>query len=492
MPTANVQKASSFPVNVPEVGSQNDPAYRSAHGSYISHKGRLVPGSNIKSCQTPAERDNQENIINFKPSASVPKYDVSGFGQPSVHYGSRTATDAFKNVQPSGRLASTSYQGGSTLMRTQPQLLKPWNTGTSGSQHGLSKWRQSTNKVQTASSSYGPFQRGTPLYSSINPRKLSGSEVKSSVVSLGPIFIAQDRGSAQGHDDPYQASQTSTALTASNQGKSWNEPLHYSMRGPELRKPSQNTCRDHVDRSSISSSGEVLRNKLPPHSKFQQTYNFNGQPSQNYNPTYPSQSWAQHNVAKSSIASSGAIRIMQGPTNVQSTPESNKPKVNPSFSFSSVSGTSHKPNSRLSKPSRSEFGFSAADPNIAGANKINTVHVRPNKPPTSSFGTSQNRGASGGVCRGSFQSSPPCSVGQRQGQNVHTPIGSSPQYFGSKEVKSQFTASQGNPDYARHINAPPREFGQGPVRRVLPVLPSNYRQGLLKCTAVIISNDFQS
>ncbi|XP_056120814.1 uncharacterized protein zgc:175136 [Rhinichthys klamathensis goyatoka] len=575
MPTANVQRVSTriFPVIVPEVkqmGSRNDPAYSSvhlphhqgAHGSYNYHKGRLVAGSNIRSdskdCQTPAKSDNQENMINFKPSASVPKYDWSGFGQPSVQYGSRTATDAFKNVQPSGRLASTSYQGGSTLMKTlkvpEPKPLKPSRgessyTRTSGSsrifvvnahknafghefnsevtrdpnhgltssssqmspQHSSSKGRQSTNKVQTASSSYGPLLKGTPVYSSINPRKLSSSgiqysELESSVVSSGPVFVVQSGGSAQGrgrldsvpsHVDPYQSSQTSRDLTASSQGKSWNEPLHYSMSGtpyspsPALRKPSKNDCRDNVDKSPITSSGEVVlsppesahRNKLPPHyeatlPKFQQTYNFHAQPSQNYKPMYPSQSRAQHNVSKSSIASSGAIRIMQGPTNVQSTPESKKPKVHPSFSFSSVKGTSYKPNSRPSKPSRSELGFSATNPNIAGANKINTVRVRLNKPPTSSFGNFQNQRASGGISSGAFQSSfPPCSMGQRPGQNVHTPIGSSaPRYHGSKGVQSQFTVSQGNTDYTRHITAIPSEFDQGSIRRILPILSSNYRQ----------------
>lgn len=577
MPTANVQRVSTrtFPVIVPEVkqmGSRHDPAYsfvhlpyhQGAHGSY--HKGRLVAGSNIKSnskdCQTPAKSDNQENI-NFKASASVPKYNLSGFGQPSVQYGSRTATDAFKNVQPSGQLAA-SYQGGSTLMRTpkvpEPKPLKPSRgessyTRTSGSsrifvvnapknafghefnsevitdpnhgltssssqvshQHTSSRGSQSTNKVQTASSSYGPLLKGTPVYSNTNPRKPSSSgieysKVKSSVVSSGPVFVVQGGGGAQGHGaysgrldsvpshvDPYQASQTSMDLTASSQGKSCNEPLHYSMSGtqyspsPELRKPSKNDCRDNVDSSSIASSGDVSKstflgteNKLPSHyeatlPKFQQTYNFHGPPSQNHKLIYPSQSRTQHE-AKSSIASSGAIKIIQDPMIVQSRPESNKPKVHPSFSFPSVKGTSYNPNSRPSKPSRSEFVFSATNPNIAGANEIKTVRVRLNKPPTSSFGNFQNQWASGGVNSGAFQSSlPPFPLGQRPGQNVHKPIGSSaPQSHGSKGVQSQFNVSQGNTDYTRHITAIPSEFGQGSIQRIFPTLSGNYRQGLLQ------------
>ncbi|XP_077056246.1 uncharacterized protein LOC143708802 [Siphateles boraxobius] len=579
MPTANVQRVSTrtFPVIVPEgkqMGSWTNPAYHSVHlphhqgphGSYSYHKGRSVASTNIKSdlkdCQTPAKSDNQENMINFKPSASVPKHDLSGFGQHSVQYGSRAATDAFKNVQTSGRLASTSYQGGSTLMRTlkvpEPNPLKPSrgessSTRTSGSsrifvvnapksafgnefnsevtrdpnhgftssssqlshQHSSSKGSQSTNQVQTASSSYGPLLKGTPVYSSTKPRKPSSSgieysEVKSSIVSSGPVFVVQGGESAQGHGaysgrldsvpshvDPYQTSQTSRDLTASSRGKSWNEPFLYSMSGtqyspgPELRKHSKNDCRDNVDKSSIASSGEVLlsaperahRNKLIPHDeatlpKFQKTYNFHGRLHQNYKPLYSSQSQAQHDVAKSSIASSGAIRIMQDPTNVQSRPESNEPKVHPSSSFSSVKGTSYKPNSRSSKPSRSELGFSATNPNIAGVSKINTVRVRLNKPPTSSFGNFQNQQASGGVSSGVFQSSfPPCSLGQKPGKNVHTPIGSSARrYHGSKGVQSQFTVSQGNTDYTRHITAFPNEFGQGSIRRIFPTLSSNYRQ----------------
>ncbi|ROK35619.1 Keratinocyte differentiation factor 1 [Anabarilius grahami] len=633
MPTANMQRASSltFPVighEVKRIGSWNDPAYSSVHlphsqgthGSYNYHKGRLFAGSNIKSdskdCETEAKSDNQENI-NFKPSASVPTYGLSGFVQPSAQYESRMAADAFKNVQPSSRLASTSSQSGSTLIRNlkvpEPNPLKHSSNEvakTSGSSnffavkppkntfghmefnsevsryphardpnlgstsilsrmshpHSSSKWSQSTNKVQTASSSYGPLLKETSMYSSTNPRKPSSSglkytEVKSSVVSSGPIIVVKGGGSAQGHGgysghpdsvkslgvpshvDAYQASQTSrdTRLTASSQGQSWNEPLPNSMSGtqycpsPELRKPSKIDCRDSVDKSSIVSSGGILlkspqsthRNKLPAHyeathPKFQQAYNVHGQPSQIYKPMYPSRSGAQHDVAKSSTASSGTILIMQGPTNLQSRTESNKPKVHPSFpehkityasgqtahqnqpfeaaknfrkvrpatstyasssrtgyqTFSSVKGPSYKPNSKPSQPSRSELGFSANNPTIAEANEINTVRVRFHKPPTSSFGNSQNQWASGDVSSGAFQSSlPPSYLGQRPGQNVQTPVSSSaPQYYGSKAVQSQFTATRGNADYTRHITAIPSEFGQGAIRRLFPTLSSNYRQ----------------
>ncbi|KAK9957134.1 hypothetical protein ABG768_011404 [Culter alburnus] len=626
MPTANMQRASShtFPVihhEVKPIGSWNDPAYsnvhlphsQGTHGSYNYHKGRVFAGSNIKSdskaCETQAKRDNQENV-NFKPSASVPTYCLSGFGQPSAQYESRTAADAL-NVQPSSQLASTSSQSGSTLIRNLkvPNPLKHSRgessnevAKTSGSSnffavkppkntfghmefnsevsrdlhardpnlgstsilsrmshpHSSSKWSQSTNKVQTASSSYGPLLKEMSMYSSMNPRKPSSSglqytEVKPSVVSSGPIVVVKGGGSAQGHGgysghpdsvkslgvpshvDAYQASQTSrdTRLTASSRGQSWNEPLHYSMSGtqyspsPELRKPSKNDCRDSVDESSIVSSGGILlkapESKLPAHyevthPKFQQAYNVHGQPSQIYKPMYPSRSGAQHDVAKSSTASSGTILIMQGPTNFQSRTESNKPKVLPSFpehritfasgqtahqnqpfeaarnfrnvrpaastsrtryqTFSSVKGPSYKPNSRPSKPSRSELGFSANNPTIAGANEINTVRVRLNKAPTSSFGNFQNQWASGDVSSGAFQSSlTPSYLGQRPGQNVQTPdCSSAPQYHGSKAVQSQFTATQGNPDYTRHITAIPSEFGQGAIRRLSPILSSNYRQ----------------
>lgn len=544
---------------------------------------------------------------------------MSGFGQPS-QYESRTAADAFKNVQPSSQLASTSSQSGSTLIRNlkvpEPNPLKPYRgepsnevAKTSGSSnffavkppknafghmefnsevsrdphardpnlgsvslsrlshpHSSSKWSQSTNKVQTASSSYGPLLKETSMYLSTNPRKPSSSEhkyteVKSSVVSSGPVIVVKGRGSAQGpggysghpysvkslgvpsHVDAYQASQTSrdTRLTASSQGQSWNEPLHYSMSGtqyspsPELRKPPKNDCRDSVNESSTVSSGGILlkapestrRNKFPAHYEttkpiFQQAYNVHGQPSQIYKPTGPSRSGAQYDVAKSSTASSGAILIMQGPTNFQSRTESNKPKVHPRFpehritfasgqtahqnqpfeadrnvrpatctyasssrtgyqTFSSVKGPSYKPNSRPSKPSRSKLGFSANNPAIAGANEINTIRVRFNKPPTSSFGNFQNQWVSGVVNSGAFQSSLPQSyLGQRPGQNARTPVSSSaPKYYGSKVVQNQFTTTRGNTGYTRHINAIPSEFGQGAIRRLSPTLSSNYRQGLL-------------
>lgn len=631
MPTADMQRVSSHTFPGPEVkrtGSWTGPAYSSVHllhsqGTHGSSKGRSFQGSNIKSdskaCETSPKSDNQENII-FKPSASVPKYALSGFGQHSAQYESLTAADAFKNVQSSSRLASTSSQSGSTLMRTlqvpEPNPLSP-SRGESSNEvartsgfgkffpvkppknpfghmefnsevtrdpnlgstfisspishlRSSSKGSQSINNVQTASSSYDLLLKDTSMYSSTNPRKPSNSglkytEVKSSVVSSGPVFVVQGGGSVQGHGgytghpdsvkslggpshaDAYQGSQSSgdTRLTASSPGKSWNEPHHYSMSGtpysssPELRKPSKNDCRGSVAKSSIISSGGILfkapesalRKKFtsPQYEatrpKFQQAYNVHGQPSQIYKPMNPSRSWEQHYVAKSSTASSGPILIMEGPTNVLSRTESNKLVVHPGFpedsltfasgqsahqnqpvdagknsrnvqpatstyasssqtgfqTFSSVKGTSYKPNFRPSKPLRSELRFSSSNPTIAGANKINTVFVRLNKPSTSSFRNLQNQWASGDVSSGAFQNPlPPSYPCKRPGQSVQTPVSTSAtQYHGSKAVQSQFTMTQGNADYIRHITAVPSEFSQGAIQRLSPTLSSNYRQGLL-------------
>ncbi len=572
------------------MGNWIDPAYASAplphrqgtHGSYDdAHKQRLFAGSNVKSdskdCQASAKSDNQDNhMINYKPSASVPKYDLPGFGQPHVQYESRT--DAFKNVQPGSRLASTSSQSRSTWMRTLKVpsrgessyevaktagsnkifVVKPSKNTHShmefnsevtrdplvrGPNHGLtsissqdshqytsSKGSQSTSKLQTASSSYGPFMKGIPVYSSMNPIKPSRSgftstEAKPLVVSSGPIFVVQGGGNTQGlggysghpdsvkplrgrsHVDPYQASQISR-LTESSRGKSWNEPLHYSMSGTqyspssEPRKPSKNDCRGNDARSSIASSGGILLktpesaqiNKVPPHyeathPKFQQTYNIHGQRNQIFKPVYPFQSGAQRDVAKSPIASSGATLMMQAPVNVQNRAESNKPKVHPSFperkvpfapgqtahqyqsgyqAFSSLKGTQYKPSSVPSRPSTNKLGFSASNPIIAGSNEINTVHVRLNKPPTSSFGSFQNQWASGDISSGAFQSSLlPSYPSQRPGQNVQKPVSSSSHC--SKGVQSQ--------DATRCVTAIPSEFGQGTIRRISPTLSSSYRQG---------------
>ncbi|XP_016108780.1 uncharacterized protein [Sinocyclocheilus grahami] len=627
MPPANLQRVSAhtFPVIGPEVkqmGNWNDPAYSSAglphsqatHGSYDNeHKESLFVGSNVKSdskdCQTSAESDDQDNnLISYKPSASYPKYDLSGFGQPSVQDESHTVTDAFKNVQPGSRLASTSSQSEFALMRNlkvpEPNPLKPSRgessyevTKTAGSNkmfvvkppkntHGLmefnsevtrnllargpnaasnsisspvshqyssSEGSQSTSQLQTASSRYGPLLKGIPGYSSMDPRKTSHdglkyTEAKPSVVSSGPIFVVQGGGNVQdlggysghpdsvkplgvpSHVDPYQASQIfrDTRLTASSQGKSWNEPLHYSMSGtrynpsPEPRKPSKNDYRDNNARSSIGSSGGVLleasesapRNALPPHyestrPKFQQTYNIHGQPNQVFEPMYPSRSGAQHDVTKSSIASSRAILMIQAPANIHDRAESNKPQVHTSSPdrkvpfapgqtaherqpfqvnqnsrnvqpatstyasssqtgyqpFSSLKRTPYKPSRVLSRPSTSKLGFSAT-------NEINTVHVRLNKPPTSSFGSFQNQWASGGISSGVFQSSlPPSYPGQRPGQTEQNPVSSSARY--PEGVQSQFTV---NTDGTRLITAIPSEFGQGAIRRMSPTLSSSYRQ----------------
>uniref|UniRef100_A0A8C1C4X6 Zgc:175136 n=1 Tax=Cyprinus carpio carpio TaxID=630221 RepID=A0A8C1C4X6_CYPCA len=612
MPTANLQRVSAriFPVIGPEVkqmGNWNDPAYSSAglphrQGSYDK---RLFAGSSVKSdskeCQTSAKSDNQDNHV------------IQVF-QPSVHYESHTAADAFKNVQPGSRLASTSSQSGFTSMRSlkvpEPNPLKPsrgessyevaktagsnkmfvvkppkntygqmeFNSKVNGNlpargpnagsnsissqvsrQYGSSVGSQSTSKLQTAGSSYGPLLKGITGYSSMNPRKTSHdgfkyTEAKPSVVSSGPIFVVQGEGNAQGlggysghpdsvkplgfpsHVDSYQASQTfrDTRLTASSQGKSWKEPLHYSTSGtqynpgPEPRKPSENDCRDNDARASTASTGGVLleasesaqRNKLPPHyestrPKFQQTYNIRGQPNQIFEPLYPSRSGTQHGVTKYSFASSGAIMMMQAPAKLQDGAESNKPQVHTSSpehkvpfapgqtaqyqplqvnqdsrnvqpatstyasssqtgsqAFSSVKRTPYKPSTVLSRPSTSKFGFSATKPTIARSNEINTVHVRLNKPPTSSFGRFQNQWAFGDISSGGFQSPlPPSYPSQRPGQNVQKPVSSSARY--PERVQSQSTV---NTDGTRLITAIPSGFGQGTIRRISPTLSSSYRQ----------------
>uniref|UniRef100_A0A671R9U4 Uncharacterized LOC107700788 n=1 Tax=Sinocyclocheilus anshuiensis TaxID=1608454 RepID=A0A671R9U4_9TELE len=517
MPTAILREVSAhtFSVVGPEVkqlGNWNEPAYAS----------RLFAGSNVKSdskdCQTSAKSDNQDNhMINYKPSASVPKYDLSGFGHPSVQY--ESCTDASKNVQPGSRLASTSSQSGSTLMRT---LKVPESKPSRGeSSYEVAK---TSSKLQTANSSYGPFMKGNPAYSSMNPRKPSRSgftytEAKSSVVSSGPIFVVQGGGNAQGlgeysghpnsvkplggpsHVDPYQASQSSR-LIESSQGKSRNEPLHYSMSGSqyspssEPRKHSKNDCRDNDSSPAFHSEGLIptkcsdnqdTTSYEATHPKFQQIYNIHGQPNQIFKPVYPSQSGAQRDVAKSSNASSGAILMMQAPENVQNGAQSNKPKFHPGFperkvpfapgqtahqyqsgyQTFSVKGTMYKPSSVPSRPSTSKLGFSATNPTTAGSNEINTVHVRLNKP-TSSFGSFQNQWASGDISSGAFQSSlPPSYPGEMPGQNVQKPVSSS--FHCSKGVQSQ--------ESSRRIIAIPSEFGQGAIRRISPTLSSSYRQG---------------
>ncbi|XP_067281435.1 uncharacterized protein zgc:175136 [Pseudorasbora parva] len=556
----------NYEVITPEVkqmGRWNDPAYSSV---YLPQRQGTRVKSDPNDCQTAAESDNQENMIGFQSSSSVPKSDLSGFGQPSAQYESRT-TDTFKNIQPSSQLASTSSPGGSTLMRAlkvpKPKPFKPSRddysyTETSGSrkvsvvtkppknefvhQHSSSKGSQSNNKVQTASSSYGPLLKGTPVCSRSNPREPLSSgfkytEDKASVVSSGAIFLIQGGGSAQDHGDynglpdpvkplgvpshvdSYQASQISRdiRLTASSQGKSWNQPLQYSMGGtsssPEPRKLPLQPFWGDSDKSFIASSGETLRNApesaqrnaLPryevTHPKFQQTYNVHGPPSQINKPMYPSPSGDQRDVAKYSTASSGAILIMQDPTTVRT--ESNKPEVHPSFPEHRVTfasrQTAHQPfevtqNSLNVQPATSTYASSSRTgyqtSSLKGtsykpkstpsqpSNEIKTVRVRLHKPLTSSFGNSQNQWAPGGISNGALQSSlPPSYLGQRPGQRAQMPVSSSaPQYYSSKGVQGQFTASQRNPDYKRHITAIPSGFGQGAIRRLFPTLSSNYRQ----------------
>ncbi|XP_026096795.1 hornerin isoform X1 [Carassius auratus] len=621
MPTPDLQRVSArtFPVigpGVKQTGNQNNPASSSPglphrQGSYDNS---LFVGSNSEGCQTCARSGNQDNhMIGYKPSASDPKYYLSGFGPPSVKHESRTVADAFKNVQPGSRFASTSSRSGFTSVRNlnvpEPNPLKPSrgvssyrvaetpgsnkmlavkpptnthghmelnsevprnlfsrgpNTGSNSisgpvSQHySSSVGSQSTHKLQTAGSSYGPLLKGKPGYSNMNTRKISHNgfkytEAKPSVVSSGPILVVQGGGNAQGlgsysghpdsvkppgvprHVDPYRASQTfsDTRLTASSQGKSWNEPLHYSMSGtqynlsPEPRKPSKSDCRDNDARASTASTGGILleasesaqRYKLPSQyeytrPKVQQNYNIRGQPNQIIEPMYPSQGGAQHDVTKSFFASSGAI-LMQAPEKVQDGAESSRLKVHTSSperkvpfapgqtaqykpfqvnqdsrnvqpatstyagssqtgsqAFSSVKRTPYIPSTVLSRTSTSNPGFRATKPTIARS-AINTVHVRLNKPRTSSFGSFQKQWAFGDISRGGLQSSlPPSYRGQRPAQNVQKHGSSSAPC--PEGVQSQLGV---NTDGTRLITAIPSDFGQGNIRRISPTLSSSYRQG---------------
>ncbi|KAL0165805.1 hypothetical protein M9458_037649, partial [Cirrhinus mrigala] len=384
MPTANLQRtpAHTFPVIGPEVkqmGNLNNPVYSSARLTHHqgtrrsyddAHKERLFTGSNVKSdskdCQTSAKTDNQDNnMITYKPSASVPKYDLSGFGQPSAPYESHASADAFKNVQPSSQLASATSQSRSTLMRTlrlpEPNPLKP-SRGEFSFEVAKTAGSNKVFAVKPPKSTHGQmeFNSGVsrdPLFIpgpdsqwqlwtifEGNPCIFKYESKKNPSHSSGPPASVKPPG-VPSHVDPHQASQISrdTRLTASS-------PLQHSMSGTqhspssEPRKTSKSDCRDNVGESSIASSGGILlkapesaqRNKLPPnyetaHPKLQQTYNIPGQPSQIFKPMYPSRSGAQRDATKSSIVSSGAIHIIQAPANVQNRAEFSKPKVHPSF-----------------------------------------------------------------------------------------------------------------------------------------------------------------
>ncbi|XP_043072990.1 uncharacterized protein zgc:175136 isoform X2 [Puntigrus tetrazona] len=464
MPNANLQRVSAriFPVpgsEVKQIGNWNDPVYASApqrhfqdtKESYVTPKDRLFAGSALKSdsndCHTSGKSDNQDHhLINYKPSLSFPKYDLSGFGQPSVLYESRK--DAFKAASTSSQSGSTlrtlnvpsrgesSYEFAKTAGSNEISVVKnpknmqsymklksevtrgPLATGPNrgptsisgqiSNQYTSSKGSQSTSKLQPASSSYGPIMKGNPVYSRMNPIKPSYGGFKYTgakplVVSSGPIFVVQGEGNAKGlggysghpesvkplggpsHINPYQASNIYRS-TESSQGKLKGKPLHYSTSGTqyspssEPRKPSKNDCRNNDARSSIASSGRILLkapesaqiNKMPPHyeathNKFQQTYDLR-EPNKISKPVYPSQSWAQRDVPKSSLGSSGAIMI-QVPANVQNRAESNKPKVYPiperkvpfasgptpqyqsGYQASSVKETQYKPSSVPSRPS---------------------------------------------------------------------------------------------------------------------------------------------
>nr|XP_055076165.1 uncharacterized protein zgc:175136 [Misgurnus anguillicaudatus] len=336
MPTTNVHSVSAhtFPEIGPEVkrvgnwiGSATyssvlpDQETHRLHASF--QKERPFEGSDTKydskDCQTRAESDNQDNIMN----------PLLGFGKPSSQYASRSATDVFKNVQPVSQMAYTSSQGGSTFRGT-PQVLgsksfnptkvgsgyempkfstvgsskifavqapkhaydhmtfKPQDTEDAQStyvssqmlhQHGYSQESRSSGNIQTSSSTYGPILMGAPVHSG-GPKY---TNTKPSIVSSGPIFVYQSGESTQGQgsysthqssvkpsnvdSNQYvtsQSTQTSNAAlnVDSQPNKLLNVPVYYSTRGGQsgagLKPPKQSgNCRDNFGQDSIVSSGEI-------------------------------------------------------------------------------------------------------------------------------------------------------------------------------------------------------------------------------------------
>lgn len=312
MPTTNEQSVSAhtFPEIGPEVKRVGNWIGSATYSSVLPHqdaqrlhasfqKERPFEGSNTESdskgCQTLAESDNQDEMMNFKPPASAPNYPLLGFGKPS--YASRSATDVFKNVQPVSQMAYTSSQGGSTFRET-PQVLgskrfnpsrvessyempkfstvgsskifavqapkpeyghmtfKPQDTKDSQStsissqtlhQRGSSQESQSSGEIQTSSRGYGPILMGAPVHSG-GPKY---TNAKPAIVSSGPIVFqsgerTQGLGSYSKHpnfvkpsnvdSNQYATSQiaqtSSAALNVNSQSnKLLNVPVYYSTRG---------------------------------------------------------------------------------------------------------------------------------------------------------------------------------------------------------------------------------------------------------------------
>lgn len=597
MPTTNMQ---SVPVHTfPEMGSEvkqdgnliDLPNTQDNHGQYDSYqKERLFVGSSVKSdvkdCQTPTERDNQDNIIT--PFASVPNYNLLGFGQPPSQYES----NALNDVQPVNQLASTS-RGRSTLMETPKVLgfktfktsksessyeaIKPSAAGSSkifaeqAPKHaydrvlfkpqvsadtlvGDPKWAQSNSilsqfskrhqrtesfsKFPVAGSTYGPILMGAPLHSKTNQRKpsqggLKYPEANPLVVSSGAIVILQGGEHTQGlgntlpnsvkplrfpsnvdfnqYETPQSSQTSSVALNVGGRhGKLWPASLYNSMRreqnsaGPKPPKPSESDCRDDVGQYSVASSSKFnlrglesdddggksvshyeSREDVKHPRKFQKTYN------------------TRHSVVKSSIASSGEIRMMSSPVSVQSKmhsiklqvtakPNASSPEHSATFPstrtaqqyqpfaaypnsrniqpttgtyaspppsgykvFSSFMGTSYKQGKAPPKP-LSKSRFSATKPYVADSDEINAIRVRPYKWPKSIFGNRQNQWASGNnvgaltANSGALQSVLPSSdLGHRQVENAHD------------------------------IITIPDMFGKGVIRR-LSTISSSYRPGLMQ------------
>lgn len=440
-----------------------------------------------------------------------------------------------------------------------PNPVRSISISSHSKQHGASQTTPNFKKFQAASSTYGPILMGAPVNSRTNPGKPSyggfrHAEAKPLVVSSRPIFILQGSESTQAPGstlpksvkplgvpsmidvNQYLTPQSSlTSNVGGQHGKLWNEPLYSSMRrgqnsdGPKPPKQPGSDCR--VVGQYVASSGEIHL-AAPKSHQFQKTSNTRG-PSQTGYPVYSvsgrtpmhlTQNGAQHNVVKSSVASSGEIRMMSVPTNVQiktqtskflvtskpsaSSPEhrvqfpssqtalqyqpfearQNSSNVQPTTGtyasppqsgykvFSSFRGTSHKPGSAPLN-ALTESRFSVTKPSIDDSNEINAVRARLNKWPQSNFGNLQNQWASGNNAgaltanSGALQSVLSSSnLGQWQGQNVQIPVTSLVTLdHGSKKDQGQSAEIQ---DSSHAM------FGRGVIRR-LPTISSSYRPGLI-------------
>ncbi|KAA0710681.1 hypothetical protein E1301_Tti012996 [Triplophysa tibetana] len=599
MPTTNMQSVPerAFPEmgsEVKQVGNLIDlPNTQDNHGQYDRYqKESLFEGSSVKSdvkdCQTPTKPDTQDNTI--KPLASVPNYNLLGFGQPPSQYESNALTD----VQPVGQLASTS-RGRATLMETPKVLgfktfetsksessyeaMKPSAAGSNkifaeqapkhaydrvlfkpqvsadalvgdpkwaqsnsipsqfSKQHGASQRTESFSKFPAAGSSYGPILMGAPLQSKTNPRKpskggLTHPQANSLIVSSGAIVILKGGEHTQGHGrtlpnsvkplrfpsnvdfnqyETPQSSQTSSVdfHAGGRHGKLWPASLYNSMRrernsaGPKPPKLSGSDCSDDVGESSVASSRKLHLRGLESADGGKSVSHYESRKDVKDSRTFQKTYNTPHSVVKSSVASSGEIRMMSSPVSVQSKMHSiklqvasksnaNSPEHRATFPstrtaqqympfaaypnsrhvqpttgtyaspppsgykvFSSFMGTSYKQGTAPQK-ALSTSRFSATKPSVADPDEINAVRVRPNKWPKSIFANRQNQWASGNnvgawtANSGALQSGLASSdLAHRQVQNVHD------------------------------IITIPDMFGKGVIRR-LSTISSSYRPGFAK------------